>query len=410
MSIRLLRGDCRETLATLEPGSVQCVATSPPYYGLRSYGTPDLVWGGKSLSGTVCPCGGGSMHRASPRCAHAHDWEDLGARTKGGVGQNKTLKGNSAESRAAIDGQQVVPLGSMCPCGAWLGSLGLEPTPELFVEHLVEVFRGVRRVLADTGCLWLNLGDSYSGSGNGSNDHRENGSSLSKDDQKYMGQRPGRSLPAKNLMMMPSRLAMALQADGWILRSMIPWLKRSAMPESVTDRPSTSTEYVFLLSKRPRYFFDSDAVRVAGAEPDRVRRQEHIGGANGHTVRHGEQGIINGTLPSRNRRNGDWWMESWQGLLTDDEGDPLAFIVNPAGFAGAHFATWPPKLVEPMIKAGSRPGDTVLDPFAGAGTTLLVADRLGRNAIGCELSSDYGELASTRLLADSPMFLELESA
>lgn len=391
MTIRLLRGDCRVTLNSLEAGSVQTCVTSPPYYGLRSYGTPDLVWGGDA------------------ECAH--EWRRIREFHNRG---DATAGAKQKTNNGAVTDRGQIHYGC-CPCGAWAGSLGLEPIPELYVEHLVECFREVWRVLSPTGTLWVNLGDSYAGSGNGSNDHRENGSSLSKNDLKYIGQKPGRSIPAKNLMMMPSRLAMALQVDGWILRSMMPWVKRSAMPESVTDRPSTAVEYWFLFSKQARYYWDADAVRH---EISQTTLDHNSGGLPHRTGPNGldtvQRSVGNGSAQSlgvaaagRNRRNSDWFFESWQGMLLDDQDEPIALVVNPAGFSGAHFATFPPKLIEPMVKASSRPGDTVLDPFAGAGTTLLVADRLGRNAIGCELSDSYGEMATDRLVGDSPMFTEV---
>lgn len=392
--IRLLAGDCRVTLRTLEPESVQVCVTSPPYFGLRDYGLPPLVWGGIQ------------------RIPHTHEWgASIPGDNRGGSG---TFNGRNGSGEGY--GRDAAR-GAFCPCGAWSGSLGLEPTPELFIEHLVEVFREVRRVLHPTGTVWLNLGDSYAGSGNGSNDYRENGSSLSKDDRKYQGQRPAASLPAKNLMMMPFRVAMALQGEGWWLRSVIPWLKRNAMPESVTDRPATSLEYVFLLAKSARYFWNADAVKMGSSPNTHDRRKD--GGVNPKTAEYdGSERVrpknnesmvaaINGRVELRNRRNSDWFFESWQGLMLDEQDDPLALVVNPAGYAGAHFATWPLKLVEPMIKAGSRPGDTVLDPFAGSGTTLMVADRLGRNAVGCELNSDYVDLAIKRNVDDGPMFAQV---
>jgi DNA modification methylase len=242
-------GDCRETLSTLPTASVQAVITSPPYYGLREYGTPPLVWGG---------------------IEHEHEWaEPSRAFHPGQVPQTKW-----AHVSAVADGGRAHS-GQLCPCGAWLGSLGLEPTPDAFVEHLVEVFRYVRRVLRADGVLWLNLGDSYAGSGKGpSNSLQSEASQLSRQTTKNgslhsvtTGLVPS-GLKPKDLMMMPSRVAMALQQDGWWLRSVIPWLKRNSMPESVTDRPATAVEYIFLLSKASKYFWDADAVRVSAVSLD----------------------------------------------------------------------------------------------------------------------------------------------
>jgi hypothetical protein len=267
---------------------------------------------------------------------HDHEWTRVdefhnhGDSTAGA--KQKTNNG------AVIDRGQVHY--AFCPCGAWLGSLGLEPTPDLFLSHLVECFRAVWRVLRDDGCMFVNMGDSYAGSGNGSNDHRDNGASLSKNDRKYSGQRPGRSLPAKNLLMMPSRLAMALQQDGWILRSMIPWLKRNSMPESVSDRPSTAVEYWFLFSKQARYFWDADAVRtsVSGGAHSPGGGYDRAVKGSPTDKRDGQPAFAVLDTTGRNRRNSDWFWESWQGLMLDEDDAPMALVVNPAGFSGARLS------------------------------------------------------------------------
>jgi DNA modification methylase len=474
MTVRLLEGDCRETLPTLEAGSVHTVITSPPYWGLRDYGTPPLVWGG------------------DPQCAHT--FEGLGTRTKGGASTNGTIL--DGRDLSGWRSSQIITQGSRCVCGAWRGSLGLEPTPELYVEHMVEVFRHVWRVLRDDGSVWLNLGDSYAGSGNGAHDYRERNKnrSLSLHPEKYVGQstralqRAGpqehtegngrvQGAKPKDLLEIPSDVVRALKADGWYLRSRIPWLKRNSMPESVTDRPATSVEYVFLLSKSRKYFWDADAVRVKSAPEtqSQQRRQTSKRAEFGKGIRNNADFMVDEwkRVESRNRRNSDWFFESWQGLLTDDDGDPLALVVNPAPFSGAHFATFPPKLVEPMLKASTsekgccaecgapskrvtkteyvkspvhgegsqirnRAEDTdvngwagmprvarrdttlgwqpscahtgepvpctALDPFGGAGTVGLVADRMGRDAILCELKPDYADMGTTRVQQDAPLF------
>lgn len=801
--IRQLLGDCRETLATLPPGSAQTIITSPPYWGLRDYGTPPLVWGGDA------------------ECAHV--WGESGK--LGNPGRHGALSrsflsmaGQSSSPYQDVLARTYPSSGSFCSCGARLGSLGLEPTPELFVEHLVECFRAVRRVLRDDGTCWINMGDSYAGSGNGSNDYREvnKNRSLSLHPDKYVGQKPGRptaGYKAKDLMEIPSMVAQALRADGWYLRSRIPWLKRNclsggarvyvrcqkgdmpmsvkdmarldpatcklwngerwtqlismwevphagrdqveielrsgerigctpehrwpaergllsaaelrvgdvlkgswlpkpefgsthrpsalsdaqvgwlvglyiaegsmsggtiqiashtkeeerfetlcqiaeaydgtcrahlkgansmtinltgpvlrgiieqyvggrvakdkhltnrawmrsneflravllgylsgdghydeknrrwrlgftrnyaweadlrticarlnldlrlklatipyagrevgifrgslrferttklwtknereimrlgrsrgrkfwdiavedephtfalasgvfthnSMPESVQDRPATAVEYVFLLSKSARYFWDADAVRQPHSEPGRGN------GTVESRTPHTHPGFVEGAtwVPAnrqynpngRSLRNADFFFQTWQGLLLDEHDEPMALVVNPAPFSGAHFATFPAKLVEPMVKAstsekgccpvcgapwergsekelvktrgnvgprrtrgvdendfgsmlqqsggvyghyevtttGWRPSCAhpeaaqpvpcvVLDPFSGAGSTMLVADRLGRNAIGCELKPEYADVGTNRLIGDAPMFVEMEGA
>lgn len=401
MSYEFRQGHVLDLLRQLPAESVHTVVTSPPYFGLRDYGLPLTEW----------------------------------------------------------------------PDG-WRGSLGLEPTPDLFVEHMVEVFREVRRVLRKDGTVWCNLGDSMAGSGNGSGDYREEGASISKRNGKYQGQKPGRSLPAKNLLLMPYRVMLALQDDGWIVRSQICWSKKSCMPESVQDRPTNAWEPIFLLSKSSRYFFDSQAVREEAFSVDDPRnrpdfepiRVRNIGGrTDGFT---GGRGAL--TWPEgggRNQRN--------------------VWTLGPEPFSEAHFATYPTEVPRRAIAAGTsergccpdcgapwkrvvarsesdyarladgrswtdlqaqqayrgadqagRTGKntlvangtvpslraataattgwaptcshkdaepipaTVLDPFSGAGTTCLVADRLGRHGVGLELNPEYVAMAERRLAQD----------
>lgn len=351
---------------------------------------------------------------------------------------------------------------------------------------MVEVFREVRRVLRPDGTLWLNLGDSYNGSGGAGGDYGPGG--LKEGQPKYPGRKVG-GLKPKDLCMIPARVALALQADGWYLRSCIPWVKRNPMPESATDRPGVAHEYVFLLAKSPRYYYDPDAVRVPavsthGDKPsvpksltfkrENSKRAVPIPGQSKGTHRPDRED----TVPNpdgRYRRTNDWWYESLDhirehgGLLTDEDGEPLGFMVNTEPFKAAHFAVWPQKLVQPMILAGTSPqacqcgapwkritskekvgpvwnqrGErtgqhlegnlekgrgkfpvryevsvtttgwhptcscppevndgsgkcVVLDPFAGSGTTLMVAAQLGRAAIGYELNPDYCEIARKRI-------------
>ena len=279
-------GDVRNVLPTLDAESVQCVVTSPPYWGLRDYGK---------------------------------------------------------------DGQ-----------------IGLEPTPEEYVTTVVEVFRAVKRVLRDDGTLWLNLGDSFAD---------------------------------KNLVGIPWRVAFALQADGWYLRSDIIWAKGvsfcpdysgSVMPESVTDRPTKSHEYLFLLTKSARYFYDADAVRETAKygfslDPDTWGRARD---GDPKDKRHSTGGAVTeGDGGTRNLRS--------------------VWTINPQPYREAHFATFPTTLVEPCVKAGSKKGDTVLDPFAGSGTTGLVAGKLGREFVGIELNADYIRLANERI--EGPLFSAVDT-
>lgn len=242
-------------------------------------------------------------------------------------------------------------------------------------------------------------------------------------------------LKHKDLVMIPSRVALAMQADGWYLRSMIPWVKRNPIPESVTDRPSTAVEYVFLFSKQKKYYYDRSAVLMPYAEStireaddgyeglatkeyedtgaqnpsdtkrriiESIKRKNIVGNMSERGVTRTTEGLnLNSSDDrrsgaGRNRRNSDWFMQSWQGLLGDDDGDPMALVVNTHGFKGAHFATFPEKLVQPMILASTKPGEVVLDPFAGAFTTAYASLRLGRRAIAIELNPEFAKMGEQR--------------
>ena len=245
------------------------------------------------------------------------------------------------------------------------GQIGLEKTPEEYVARLVEVFAGVRRVLRDDGTLWLNLGDTY----NAFNGNRGRSRSLSAATQDAaMPALPSgygltaKSLKPKDLLGIPWRVAFALQADGWYLRSAVPWIKRNPMPESAADRPGVSHEYVFLLSQSPDYYYDGEAVKIPAA-PDRQRgtSRKHLHNP-AHTPERCHNGLVRGSdaADTRNRRSGDWWFDSLaailagaSGMLTDDDGEPAGFAVNLRPYKGAHFAVWPPELVTPMILAST---------------------------------------------------------
>ncbi len=393
-----------ERLRDIEDGSVHCCLTSPPYFNLRAY-LPD-------------------NH----------------------VDKNKEV--------------------------------GTEETPEEYVEKMVEVFREVRRVLRDDGNLWINIGDSYAGSGKAGKNpellkkHKMFGKPKSEYDTSIMTSPSPVSdeYKAKDLYMIPSLLALGLRADGWYLRSMIPWIRNSVMPESVMDRPASALEYFFLFSKSPKYYYDIEAVRKSGVIPAGTKAAkgsaERLGQA-GVNARPAEYKVYSGT---RNRRNSDWFFESMEDildgvsgtLLHDEDGMPIAIFCNPQPYKGAHFATFAPRLITPMILAGSSPrtceicgapwervveretmkikrsnrreqmgkyGQTqasgtmveapsstttgwqptckcknegkgrsvILDPFAGSGTTLWVAEHYGRDSIGIELNPEYCNLIYERM-------------
>lgn len=267
------------------------------------------------------------------------------------------------------------------------GQLGLEPTPDEFVSAMVEVFREVRRVLRDDGTLWLNLGDSYARNPAKGTTGTPNGRNLEK-----MGYSGGAGVPSglkeKDLIGIPWRVAFALQADGWYLRQDIIWHKPNPMPESVTDRCTKAHEYIFMLSKSPRYYFDNEAIKEPSAQDPKVF------GRGGATASRGKQGYAAASGGEQNRAQRD---NSGGYGTTGFRNRRSVWTVGTRPFAGAHFATFPPDLIDPCVLAGCPVDGTVLDPFFGAGTTGLVAQKHGRNCVGIELNPDYIAIANERL-------------
>lgn len=380
----LRRGDALEQLRLLPSDSVDCVVTSPPYYGLRAYDTDPQVWGGR------------------PECAH--EWHAGPRIHKGGPHGPGVL---ASGGRAVVEAQakvKTIETGAFCSrCDAWRGELGHEPTPELYVEHVVAIFREVRRVLRPEGTLWLNLGDSYAASGKGGGGAYTRERRAWSDAPERKGWRsPPDGLKSKDLIGIPWRVALALQADGWCLRSEVIWHKPNVMPESVTDRPTRAHEHLFLLSKRTDYYYDFYAVL-----------EEAVGGASGNREREADH------RPHGDRARGVPWAGSKK------RNRRTVWSISTRPYKGAHFATFPPTLVEPCVLAGSSemgvcsacrspwtrvvlrdpvrsagwaPGcecdadpvpAMVLDPFAGSGTTGAVALQHGRNFIGIDLNPTY---------------------
>jgi DNA modification methylase len=280
--------------------------------------------------------------------------------------------------------------------------VGLESTPDEYVARLVEVFREVRRVLRDDGTVWLNLGDTY----NAYNGNRGESVSLDRTRDR-VGARPklstGAGLTAKgakpkDLLGIPWMVAFALRADGWYLRSDIVWAKPNPMPESVTDRPTRSHEYVFLLSKSARYFYDADAIREPAAEATGPRHQR--GRSEGNKLVNGAPG------QTPHSKDAPRSLDRSRPMPTTANKKSV-WTVSTKPYREAHFATFPPKLIEPCVLAGSSPRacgvcggrSVVLDPFSGAGTTGLVALQHGRSFIGIELNPAYVEMASERIAA-----------
>ena len=326
MNYRLIHADVIEGLRQLGDGSAQCVVTSPPYWGLRDYGTP--------------------------------------------------------------------------------GQIGLEPTPEAYVARLVAVFREVRRVLKDDGTLWLNLGDTYSSGGRVTFRDAASGKQDYLNGTAVRAATPPNCKP-KDLVGIPWMVAFALRADGWYLRSEIIWHKPNPMPESVTDRPTKAHEQIFLLTKNARYFYDAEAIA-----------EDVVRGDAGSTFTEGNTGVNGmGRVSQAPRRpsaprgsfNGKTEAMAEEGrnafrAVTTTRNKRSVWTVATAPFPEAHFATFPPDLIEPCILAGSRVGDTVLDPFNGAGTSGVVALSHQRHYVGIELNGEYVEMSRRRLANVAPMF------
>ena len=364
MSTHIIVRDCLEALRKLPDESVHCVVTSPPYWGLRDYGT--ATWEG-----------------GDPGCDHRSPT------MRDGRNEDRAML---AESAATNSAQLLLAARSACgKCGARRidSQLGLEPSFHDYIAAMVKVFREVRRVLRKDGTLWLNMGDCYAVGKIGRADGERNNVDGFTGGQKFKGEPfQQRSLAAglkpKDLVGMPWRLAFALQADGWYLRSDIIWHKPNPMPESVTDRPTKAHEYVFLMSKSERYYYDAEAIKedVTGNAHSRGNglNPKRLLGVPG-MMRSNPTFTVNELVSSRNKRT--------------------VWTIPTAPFPEAHFATFPPALVEPCILAGCPKGGLVLDPFGGAGTTALIAARLGREAILIELNPQYAAMAERRLQADN---------
>jgi len=359
----IICSDALTELCKLPGESVNCCVTSPPYWGLRDYGT--AKWEGGDSA-----------------CAHI----------VGGQVQDTKWPG------AITSGQRPGVDASVCrKCGARRidSQFGLERTPEEYVAKLVEVFREVRRVLRKDGTLWLNLGDSYA-SGKGTCYNPGGGDTSLGKERKDAGVHPldrgNKSTLAlsgikpKDLVGIPWMVAFALRADGWWLRQDIIWAKPNPMPESVTDRCTKAHEYIFMLSKLAKYWYDAEAVKEPFNYPERKYNPDT---SNHKTIGLKEQGnrstsgLHDGRTQYGNPETGRNLRSVW--------------TITTKPFKEAHFATFPPEIPERCIKAGCPIGGIVLDPFFGAGTTGMVAKQLGRDFIGIELNQNYCEMAERRI-------------
>ncbi len=366
----LYLGDCLTSMRAMPDQSVHCCVTSPPYFGLRDYGT--ATWEG-----------------GDPDCDHGvRRWE--GEKQTQGAQSGHSKKDDRLEKRE-------------CACGAVRidEQIGLEATPDEFVAALVTVMREVKRVLRDDGTLWLNLGDSYnnfrSQMGPGQAVHGRD--KLNGKPEVLSKKRGVQGLKEKDLIGIPWRVAFALQADGWTLRQDIIWQKPNPMPESVTDRCTKSHEYVFLLSKSPRYYFDHVAIKepavkgAAGSEFHTGKTGEHqLGRASTKPRESAKRGSFNGKTEAMASTGQNAFR-----AVVETRNRRSVWSIATRPYKGAHFATFPPALIEPCILAGCPVGGTVLDPFGGSGTTAGVAIAHGREAVICELNPEYAELMPARI-------------
>lgn len=278
------------------------------------------------------------------------------------------------------------------------GQIGLEETPEEYITRLAEVFREVKRVLRDDGTLWVNIADSYAGSGKGAWQNKEaqkevyvldTDSAPARMDKTWSGIKP------KDLIGIPWTLAFALRADGWYLRQDIIWAKPNPMPESVRDRCTKSHEYIFLLSKSRNYYFDAEAIADPVAESTTKRLNQDLESQRGSTR---VPGKTNGAMKAVGPRYGGNKYTADPGAFYRTKRNKRdVWTVTTKPFKGAHFATFPPDLIKPCILAGSPVDGIVLDPFMGSGTTGEVARKNGRHYIGCELNPKYIEMAENRI-------------
>lgn len=456
MTTTLLVGHVLDVLKTLEDESVHCVITSPPYWGLRAYGTIPQVWGGR------------------PDCDHV--WKPIGKR--GGPAQKQGATSQRA-GRSNVDEQitRHISLGVKCErCLAWRGEHGQEPTFDLWLQHEVLIFREVKRVLRKDGSLYLNIGDAYSTTPNGRSAEDQNAAGTdNRTFRNKLNSTIGGIFKPKDRLMMPARLAIALHADGWWVRDEIIWNKKNPMPSSIKDRTCPAHEMVYHLTKAPRYFYDYVAIQEDFAD-DRMGRDykepdawDTSTGDGGHGAFH-KGGRGKGRKVSERNRGG-----REDGFTKPNDIDPSAnggrlkrsvWSLPLEPFPEAHFATFPTELIRPMIEAGTstrgvcphcgapwqrvtekvftpqpdapksgkrKAGQTapetrwegsehgsvtcttigwqqsckckahepvpatVLDPFGGSGTTGLVADLLGRNAVLIELNPVYAQLARKRI-------------
>jgi DNA modification methylase len=390
-------GHVIDVLRAMPARSIDSCITSPPYWGLRDYGVPPSIWGGRA----DCLHDWGPPRRIETEQAGGN-W------AQGTNGRGERQPGGAAKKRKIVKGAQSA--WTCRKCGAWKGCLGLEEEPSAFVAHLVLVFQEVRRVLKDGGTLWVNIGDTFVGGRNGGFGEKSSITSGRNhvEARKAWEAKGGKThrtvegLKPKDLVGIPWMTAFALRADGWWLRSDIIWHKPNPMPESVLDRPSRAHEYVFLLSKSRRYDYFADAIRTELSPKthttDGTVRRSKGNDALGQVAADNWARSSSATRRIKVDENGKPVGANARTVWRLDEVEaPDVWSIASEPYPHSHFATFPTDLVRPMVLAGTEPGGVVLDPFAGSGTTGQVALELGRSAVLVELCADYHPLIARRL-------------
>lgn len=415
----IYQGNALDILKQFPDESVHCCVTSPPYWGLRDYGLEPVIWEPINNKKAFNFCNNKFFKRD-------HIW---GNKLKG---KKETKPSDAIHKEGFKDAfrsssnyinhisNSYDSQGQFCQlCGAWRGCLGLEPTPELYVNHMVQIFREVKRVLKNDGTLWLNLGDTY---GTGTRADRRPGNKIFGENTAKAQGIPRHGFEAKQLCGTPWRIALALQADGWWFRQDIIWHKPNPMPESVRDRCTKSHEYVFLLSKSQRYYYDFDAIKEERQGNTHDRGSKRTPPIESAGIGHKDwckYMTKDNKLKTRNKRS-VWTIATQENIIKGtlakainnfkdahpeiDDGwfdDLIAYIIEckinkktvwtrpTQPLPEDHFAAFPEKLIEPCILAGCPKDGTVLDPFIGACTTAIVAYKHSRKFIGIDLSETY---------------------
>jgi len=377
---KIICGNTLSVLKTLPDESVNCVVTSPPYWGLRDYGIEPVIWDGDK------------------DCKHEWGNEKI---VKGSYGLNKDFNkrwgGYEGDKKKQEEMKpKEIHQGNFClKCGAWRGSLGLEPTFELYIKHLCDIFDEVKRVSRKDGTCWVNLGDSYGGTGTGQeksvNKYNEtNGQYYEQANARNIKNASTKGKYDKCLMLIPQRFAIEMVNRGWILRNTIIWKKPNCMPSSAKDRFTVDFEYVYFFVKSKKYWFEQQ-IEIAETNENRpagvIRNREY-----------NYQGKykINNPLPNGNKLYRDNHNKDRCGR-NGTRNKRAVWTIPTKPFPEAHFAVYPEKLIEPMIKAGCPKGGIVLDPFMGAGTTAVIAKKLGRKYLGIEIKQEYIDMANKRI-------------